>query len=83
MKEIIANGELYFTASSHFQTRISFKSYARCGRGSVTLLIISTCFAWCPLTSINEYGDFTARAHVNHLVNAKLFLRLYTPGNIV
>ena len=43
--------------------------------GGLQLLIISTCFVWCPVTSINKCGVLTAHAqcHVNHLNYTWLF----------
>ena len=37
--------------------------------GELQLLIISTCFAWRPLTSINKSHVLTARAHENRYIN--------------
>ena len=37
--------------------------------GGLQLLIISTCFAWRPVTSINKSHVLTARAHENRYIN--------------
>ena len=39
------------------------------------LLIVSTCIAWHPVTSINKCGVLTARAHVNWHINTRFCLR--------
>ena len=38
--------------------------------GGLQFLIISTCFAWRPVTSISKSHVFTARARVNCNINA-------------
>ena len=40
------------------------------------LLIISMCFAWCPVKSINKCGVYTAHTHVNCHINTNLFSSL-------
>ena len=44
--------------------------------GGVQLPIISTCFVWRPVTSINKCGVLTARAHANCHINTWLFCSL-------
>ena len=44
--------------------------------GGLQLLIINTCCAWCPETSIKKYGVFTALAHVNCHNNTRFFFSL-------
>ena len=63
------NDALYFTASSHFHTRIMLVT------GGLQFLIISTCFAWRPVTSISKSHVLTAGASVNCNINAWLSLR--------
>ena len=41
--------------------------------GGLQILIISTCFAWRPVSSIIKCGVLTARAHVNRHINKWLF----------
>ena len=40
--------------------------------GGLQVLIISTCFAWRPVTSINKSNVLTARAHENCYINTWL-----------
>ena len=72
------NGALYFTASSHSHTRKIF--ILMLGPGGVQLLIIGTCFAWHPATSINKCRGsvLTARAHVNCLIDTRLLISCET-----
>ena len=44
--------------------------------GGLQFLIISTCFAWRPVTSIRKSHVLTARTHVNCNINAWLSLHL-------
>ena len=47
--------------------------------GGLQLLIISTCFAWRRVTSINKCSVLTAHTHVNCHINTQLFsLLIYT-----
>ena len=56
-------GALYLTASSHF-IRVKDVIFMFVP-GGLRLLIISTCFAWRPVTSINKSHVLTACAHEN------------------
>ena len=55
-------GALYFTASSHFHMHKAFVFMLV--PGGLQFLITSTCFAWCPVTSISKSHVLTACARV-------------------
>ena len=42
--------------------------------GEISFLITSTCFAWCPVTSISKSHVLTAHGRVNCNINAWLSL---------
>ena len=42
--------------------------------GGLQFLIISTCFAWCPVTSISKSHVLSACVHLNFNINAWLSL---------
>ena len=66
------NGALYFTALLyHIFIRINVFILMLVS-GRLQLLINSTCFGWCPVTSINKSHVLTACARKNCYINTWL-----------